>query len=444
MPVSLGRPNKLRVPTLRVADIAALMVGLPMCAGLSAPALAADMQIADIRDTLDTAVQGPNYINGIPDPFFDVYVADHEQFDTNVFRLANGVDVKQFVGPNASREDHINSPTAGLDGQWVLGKQIVDLQLRADENRFSQNTDLNNFSTNDKVAWNWGLGSVFSGQVGADYTRALTSFVNALIYNRNVYSRSEYFAAARYQVGPRWALYGGVLDSNLKVEDVATQFNNYHQKTVDMGAELAVSDKDTFGLDYRYTDARYPNAISLAGSTFDPDYRDTRVRLLAKRVLTEKTTLDLSAGYLRREYANSAIGSFSGPIWRVAMGWQPTEKTQLVVSTWRELQSYLTDQTNYYRGTGASIAPTWIASEKISLSLTVSREDQTFIGSSFGAQNQLARRDTVNSQVLTFTYTPIRALIFDVSYNHAQRDSNQPLRPFTDSLAAAGVKFMFL
>jgi hypothetical protein len=438
--LTTSRPD--RFTGFRVANLAALaVVALPASMGVFAPARA-DVQIADLRDTLDTAVRGPSLINGVDDPVFDVYVADHEQFDNNVFRLSNGTNVQTTIGPAASREDHINSPSAGLDGQWVLGRQTVDLQLRADDNRFSQNTDLNNVSTVDKLAWNWGLGSVLFGQVGVDYTRALLSYVNALVYNRNTYQQSQFFAAGRYQVGPRWALYGGVLDTNLTVEDAATQFNDFHRKAVDLGTELATSEQDTFGVDYRYTDTRYPNAIQLAASSFDPDYREDRLRFLAKRALTEKTTVDVSAGYLRRDYGNSIIGAFSGPIWRAALGWQPTEKTQLVVSAWRELNSYLTDQTNYYRTTGVSVVPTWTPSEKISLSLTVSREDLSFIGSSVSVQNQLARRGTLNSQALNFTYTPIRALTFDASYIHEQR-STEILRAYNDGLATAGVRFMF-
>jgi hypothetical protein len=403
----------------------------------------ADVQIADVRDTLDTAVRGPSLINGIADPIFDVYVADHEEFDNNVFRVPNGTNVQTTVGPTASKEDHINSPSAGLDGQWVLGRQTVDLQLRADDNRYSRNTNLDNVSTNDRLAWNWGLGSVLFGQVGVDYIRSLLSYVNAVVYNRNTYQETQVFAAGRYQVGPRWALYGGILDTNFTVEDAATQSNNFRRKAVDMGTELATSPEDTIGVDYRYTDSRYPNAVQLAGSFFDPDYREDRLRFLAKRALTEKTTVDVSAGYLRRDYGNSLIGSFSGPIWRAALGWQPTDKTLLVVTTYRELQSYLTDQTNYYKATGVSIAPTWIPTEKITLALLVSREDQSSVGSSTNVQNQLARHGTSNSQSLNLTYAPLRALTFDASFAHNQRGTDELLRAYNDGLATVGFRFMF-
>jgi exopolysaccharide biosynthesis operon protein EpsL len=400
----------------------------------------ADVQIADITDTLDNAVRGPRLINGSTDPYFDIYGAFRAQFDNNIFRLPSGADVQQVVGPSASREDHVNSPSAGLDGQWALGRQIFSVQAQVADNRYSQNSNLNNVSTIDKATWNWGVASVLSGQVGADFTRSLLSFVNAQFYDRNTYEQSQYFAAARYQVGPRWALYGGVLDTNFTVENAATNYNDFRRKAVDMGAELETSRDDSFGVDYRYTDTHYPNSVVGSNSS---DYREDRLRFLAKAVLTEKTTMDLSAGVLKRNYESSVIGSFSGPIWRGALGWQPTLKTQLIFTVWRDLQAYLTDTTNYYRTTGVSIAPTWTPSEKISLVLTVSHEDQHYIGSSNNAQNLLLRRDTFNSQVVSLTYTPIRALIFDFSYGHEQRDSNEPVHAYNDGLASIGAKFMF-
>ena len=108
----------------RVIHLAAFVaIALPMNIGLSTLVLA-DVQIADITDTLDNAVKGPRLINGSTDPYFDIFAADREQFDSNVFRLASSTDVLQTVGPAASRQDHINSPSAGLDGQWSLGRQI--------------------------------------------------------------------------------------------------------------------------------------------------------------------------------------------------------------------------------------------------------------------------------------------------------------------------------
>jgi exopolysaccharide biosynthesis operon protein EpsL len=428
---------------LKRSNIAALLVVVvPVCAATwSARAFA--VEIVDARDTLDRAVAGPSYIGGKDEDAFDIYVADRELFDSNVYRLPNGTDVAALIGPSAAKQDHINSPSAGLDSQWVTGRQSIAVQLHVDDNRFAQNTDLDNVSSTDSLVWNWGLGGVLSGQLGADYLRALASFINTNIYSRNVYQRTEVFAAARYQLGPRWAIYGGLLNTNFSLAESATKGNDSHQKSGDLGVEFATNVEDSFALDYRYTDARYPNAIVLNAAAFDPDYREDRLSLLMKRALSDKTSIDLSAGYLKRDYASTAIDSFKGVIWRGSLGWQPTDKTQLIVSVYRNLQAYLTDQTNYYRATGASISPVWTATEKVSFSFLASREEQSYIGSSTVAPNVTARRDTATAEQAAITYTATRSLSFDATYRHEQRESNQQLRSYTDELASVGVRFQF-
>jgi exopolysaccharide biosynthesis operon protein EpsL len=423
-------------------SISALCVVLPVLGG-AWPTKTFAVEIIDARDTLDKAVAGPALIGGSDEDILNIYVADREQYDSNVFRLPSGTNAATVVGPSASKEDQINSPAAGLDGQWIFGRQSIALAVRADDNLYAHNSDLNNVSSNDKLVWNWGLGSVLSGQVGADYLRQLASFINTNVYTRNVYQRTEAFAAGRYQIGPRWAIYGGVMNTEFSLAQSASKGNNSHQKSVDVGAELATNVDDSFGWDYRYTDARYPNAIVLNASQFDPDYREDRARFLLKRALTVKTSIDLSAGYLKRDYGNPAIGSFTGPIWRASLGWQPTDKTQLIGSTWRDLQAYFTDQTNYYRATGVSLTPTWMASEKITVSLLLTREAQAYIGSSAIAVSEAARRDTLNAEAASFSYAATRALLFDVTFRHEQRSSNVQLRTYTDELASAGVKFTF-
>jgi hypothetical protein len=289
------------------------------------------------------------------------------------------------------------------------------------------------------------LGSVLSGQVGADYSRYLASFVNTAVYTRDVISQSEYFAAARLQLGPRWAVFGGLLEGNnsLSAAQSTVRVNNSHSKSVDIGADFATSADDTIGVDYRYTDSRYPNSIVLNGASFDPDYRDERARVLAKYVVSAKTVIDANVGYLKRTYSSSAVGSFAGDIWRASLQWQPTAKTQLVVAAWRQLEAELTAQTDYFVSAGESLSPVWTASEKVTLSLTVARDERNYVGSNPGVSTLQARRDSVTAEQVTMNYKPTRALNVILSYGHERRNSNQPIFQYNDDKANAGLSFKF-
>jgi exopolysaccharide biosynthesis operon protein EpsL len=404
---------------------------------------------AEYRDTLDKAVAAPDSADVERGKQLYYYVGDALTYDSNLFRLpasTTNLATLPGLGPNSSRSDYTNSASAGLSAQWLVGnRQSVDLDLRVDDNRFRRNTNLNNVSSTDRLVWNWGLGSVISGQVGADYSRYLASFVNTAVYTRDVISQSEYFAAARLQLGPRWAIFGGLLEGNnsFSAAQSTLSANNSHSKSVDIGADFATSAEDTIGFDYRYTDSRYPNSIVLNGASFDPDFRDERARVLAKYVVSAKTVIDASAGYLKRAYSSSAIGSFTGDIWRGSLQWQPTTKTQLVVVGWRQLEADLTAQTDYFVSSGESLSPVWTASEKVTLSLLVSRDERSYIGSNSVVSVPQARRDSVTSEGVTMNYTPTRALTVTVSYTHERRNSNQAIFQYNDDKANAGLSFKF-
>ena len=402
------------------------------------------LAVDDNSDTLDRAVAAPELTLEQRKDHFDPYVGDDISYDSNLYRQAPGVDLATLpgIGPNPSGEDYLNTATAGLDAEWLTGKrQSIDLDLRADDNRYFRNTDLDNISSSDRLIWNWALGGVMLGQVGADYSRFLAGFANTGIYSRTMVDQTEYFAGARYQVGPRWALFGGLL--NRKFDLTTSQFNDFNAKLVEFGAEYRTNAANRVGFDYRYTDARYPNAIVVSGSSFDPDYREDRARLLVTYALSEKLIVDANAGYLRRYYPSNAIGDFSGETWRVSLPWQPTPKTLLVATVWRNLQADLTAQTDYFVVDGAKLSPLWIASAKVSFSPSISREKHNYIGSNPGVVVPQARRDTLTAETGSIIYTPTKVITLTVSAAHEVRDSNMPQYHYNDERGDVDITFKF-
>src|ERR1700761_6675444 len=142
----------------------------------------------EYRDPLDLAVAAPDDFSGIDrSDRLDLDAGYHLNYDNNLFRLpASVTDISTLpgIGLNPSRNDYTNSVSGGLDAEWLTGaRQALDVDLRVDDNFFVHNSDLNNVSTNDRIAWNYGLGSQLSGQVGADYSRVLAGFMNTEVYS---------------------------------------------------------------------------------------------------------------------------------------------------------------------------------------------------------------------------------------------------------------------
>ncbi len=405
----------------------------------------------EYKDALDIAIAPPQDVSAVQRTNRLILSAgDTYTYDSNIYRLPSGTDLTTLpgIGSNPSRQDSIDVITGALDGEWLTGaRQSVDVGLRADYNKFFKNSDLDNVSTNDRVAWNWGLGSTLSGRVGADYTRILGGFSNVQVYSRDIVNRSDFFASMRYQVGPRWGIFGGLLGSDYSVTSAQATYNNSRSRGADAGFDFS-NETSRFGFDYRYNDSRAPNSAVLNGVVFDPDFREERARVLVRYAFTEKTLLDASAGYLKRDYPSAAIGSFSGEIWRAALQWQPTPKTQLLFGAWQQLDADLTAQTDYYVDKGVSLTPEWIASEKVTVSATISHDSQNYVGSNpvgpipvdFTGQ---ARHDTLTSETGSLVYTPIRAIVLTFTAGHVKRNSNVSQFEYNDFQGSANITYKF-
>jgi len=406
----------------------------------------------EYKDPLDIAVSPSDEVAAAQrTDRLTLLVGDTYTYDDNIYRLPSGTTNLiglPGIGRNPSRNDSIDTITAGLDGEWLTGaRQSVDVSLRADDNLFIRNTDLNNVSTNDRVAWNWDVGGVLSGMLGADYTRLLGGFVNVQVYSQDIINRADYFGSMRYQLGPRWGIFGGIMGTTYSVTSPQATYNNSTSKGGDAGVDFT-TELNRIGFDYRYNDSRAPNSAILNGVVFDPDYREERARVLFRHAFSEKTILDASAGYMKRDYPSTAIGSFSGEVWRAALQWQPTPKTQLLVGAWQQLAADLTSQTDYFVDKGQSITPQWIPSEKVTVSATVSHDTNAYVGANPVGPIPVAvlgqpRHDTATSETVSVVYTPIRAITLTFTAAYIKRDSNIPAFQFDDFTGSVNVTYRF-
>jgi hypothetical protein len=399
---------------------------------VSASAVAAGPNDSDYTDTPDQ---------------YKVFVSDQYSYDDNVFRLptyfpfiANGP--VNGLAPDASRQDHFDTVSVGTDDHWGFSRQSLSLMLQLSENYFVRNTNLDNTSGIGDFLWTWQFGSLLSGHVGVDYVRQLANSSQTLFYGKDLVTSYNDYADLRYELGPHWTVFGGLRNFDTTNSAVEVQVNDYRSQAANGGLEYATSAKDTIGAEYRYTTAHAPQNALYAG--FDVhDYTEKTARINVKYLPTDKTSIDGYGGYLQREYPNTDVGEFSGDVWRVNFNWQPTDKTRLIASAWRDLQAYVAAESNYFIAKGESFSPTWAGSEKITLSATFSWVKQDYIASSPGFITLGARRDTVNSQIVSLIYFPERSVTLTLSYENESHNSNVSQFVYADRLMSAAVKVAF-
>ncbi len=205
---------------------------------------------------------------------------------------------------------------------------------------------------------------------------------------RDIIDRQEYFANGRYQIGPRWAVYGTLDDSYIKNLGTGQEFNDLDLETGKVGVEMATSQANTIGAEYRFTHGRYPHqdGATLNGQPFDPDYNENSGVVLIKYAPTDKTTFNADAGYLQRNYPDNP------GVWRVfrrhlapevSMAGTTEQDQPLGDREPRDLQAYLYAQSDYFVQDGVSVSPVWMETDKITWVAVVAWYKQDYIESSF-------------------------------------------------------------
>lgn len=378
----------------------------------------------------------------------DFFVADKYTVDDNLFRLpASPTYLITYVGPNASREDHINIVSAGADAQKSWNRQIFLLNVEVDNNRYARNRELNATTGNGSFLWNWQAGAYWAGQAGITYNRFIPNFQNSLFYGHDTISSRESFGKATFQGGPHWAFSGGVSETDTSHSNTALRADDFKSKSESLGVHYFTLAEGSIGWDYIHSAGSFSSAGVFNSAAYDRDFSNNSARFSAKYALSGSTVFSASAGYLNHKNPSTDIGAFSGDVWRVGLDWRALAKLQVIFAGWRDLYAYLDAQSAFFVSKGFSVAPTWTPRDKITFTLLASHETHDFLGAGDGAPDVIpqfdARRDRVTSEQLSVAYTPRQALKLKLSAQHQQRESNVQRFVFDDNLFAADLTFTF-
>lgn len=376
-------------------------------------------------------------------------VGDKFTYDDNLFRVPSP-HTPGFVlpGPGSSLEDSINTASAGIDGRWTLGRQVLGLQLNAADNQFIHNTSLDNVSSTDKILWDWRFGNKLSGEAGADYVRALADFANSEFYSKDLVGATGFFGNGLWDLGPHLRLKAGIRHDEVTHSAAAREGEDYSASSGNFGFEYATSSLNAWGLNYQYTNAAFGQEYTLNGLPFNPDYHDNALNLYFRYAPSAVTQVEAGAGYVGRKYPDAAIGSagigdFSGPVWHASVQWQPSIQSGIKISTWRDLRANLDAQSNYFVSTGATIAPVWSPIERLKVSIEISHENQNFIGSNITIGSLPQRHDAVTTEQIVAAYKPRRRVQIDLSYHVEQRKSDLAIAQYKDDVASMRVRWSF-
>jgi exopolysaccharide biosynthesis operon protein EpsL len=361
--------------------------------------------------------------------------------DDNLFRVAEAPGPDGALAPGQSRSDYINRLTAGFGDDVRIGRQVLRAKGRVHDVRFQRNDQLDHTAGDARASWEWQVLSAWSGTIAAEYGRTLADFANSITTEKDLVETTGYSASARYELGPRWSLsaYGRHARTEHSLE--LRQIENFEADSGRFALDYQTPSQHAFGIEYRYIDAKFPDAVLDEAQRHSGSYEDNAALARMTYTASVHTRLRASFGYVNRSDADGTEGEYSGNTWRAAVDWTPREKFSTTLQAWHELKAYVDAESDYFVADGVSLAPTWNPRRTISLSLDLSYEEQEYIGSSLPLPDSTGRVDKVTSALSSFTWSPRPYLQFQLSYRFSDRDSNRDSRRYDAQVAGASIRW---
>lgn len=359
------------------------------------------------------------------------FVSESLTYDNNLFRISED----RPPGAQLKTGDFINKASIGGRIHKALSRQIFDLDLQVDDNRYAANNQLDNVSTKDSAVWLWQVDHDWTGRLGAEYSRSLAGFENTQFFSLDLLDRPAYYFDIRYQLNSKFRFDAGWRKSDTSHSAAARQNQNIESQTSHGGVTFLTSKGNSLGVEYAHTDARFPlRQLSFGVGAVDIAYQENLARALFKYDYSPKLHFEGQAGYLMRSHPNLPQTDYQGEIWRIGMTWMPTAKTIVAVSTWHELAAFTELASNYYISEGVSFTPSWNITNKIVLSGQARMETQNHSG---------VRKDELFSSQVNVSYAPVHCAELNLAYQFYQRDSNRQSYSYAGDSITATVRLKF-
>jgi exopolysaccharide biosynthesis operon protein EpsL len=375
--------------------------------------------IADNQDTFN-AVAGINW-----------------QHDDNLFRAPSGSNLAP-----AHRSDQVESGFVGVRIDKLYALQHFRVNFTHSAYRYQNNSSLK-FDTNEyNAAWLWSLTPALTGNLSTERSegRDTSQDLNGR-KTFNVTTTENYRFDADWSPHDNWHMLAGVANYRLKNSQVLNEQSGYTQNSINGGVKYVFGSGSTISLIGYGRSANYDQRQLVVNSILDTGFGEREVDSTVHWVLTGKSTINLMAGYLHRNYDHFTQRNFSQPVARAEYIWTPTGRIQISAIMARDVSGYESTTSSYTVRDMISITPSWAITDKISLQGNVNIADRKFKGNGIGGT--FARDDTEKSASIGINWLPWRYLTIGANLQHSSRSSNQPGIDFTDNIAGVSAQLIF-
>jgi len=334
---------------------------------------------------------------------------------------------RQSSAPNS---DTVTSAglLGGIDQRY--GRQHVTLDGSLQNNRYSNNRELNYRSHSLRGALNWQTVGNLSGVLSAKSDRSMADFNIGRdvqpIFKKNIESSDEYQAIARLGVSTRYTLEGGWTHRSRSF--TAEEYDSlvYRQNTASLGVYATPAGNVRLGLVARHTKGKNPRYRTDLLNRAPNDYSRDDVDLTARWTLGGHSTLNARISRSKTQNSLDLLRDFSGTTGAVGWNWQPTAKLQFSAQYSRDTGLESTVRTGDLNRvyTNWQLSSSYALTSKLSLNARASTNSARR-NSDSGVTVADAIDDT-KSYNLGLRWAFSRAFSLGCQYDHVSRNNSVP------------------
>ena len=305
------------------------------------------------------------------------------QSNSNIWNLAPGAP--PIFHPNdPKRGDSYDSYGGTFDMGYVWSRQSLTFHIDGHDYKYEHFDDLDHQEYKVSGDWNWAIGPVLDGSIGANRNRDMVPFydyigtqIGAQQPNAAVLSLQTTQAEhARFniRVGADWRLETLVSTSTSDSPRPGLPHLSLREDTGQEAIKYTGAAGLTAGIAATYVRGTYsgadqaadPNFIPVDAQVIDPHYHQVAFQGTASYSLNPGSALDGAAGYSKRTSANG-IDNLSGLTGSLAYRRNLTAKTRVKFELSRVLNSYITNAGSEIDTSGL-FQIDWEATRKIGVS----------------------------------------------------------------------------
>ena len=368
---------------------------------------------------------------------FNVIAGINWQHDDNLFRAPAGL----VLAP-AQRSDQITSGFAGIRIDKLYALQHFRFYYTHSAYRYQNNNSLK-FDTNEyQAAWLWALTPYLTGNLSSDRAegRDTSQDINGQkVFN--IRTTENHRFDADWSPYGNWHLLAGVANYRLKNSQTLNGQSDYTQNSINGGLKYVFGSGTSMSLIGYGRSANYDQRQLVTTSVLDTGFGERELDANVNWILTGKSRLNLTAGYLHRSYDHFSQRNFSQPLGSAEYIWTPTGKIQVSAITARQVSGYESTTSNYTVRDMIGISPSWAITDKIFLQANADIASRKFRGNGIGGS--VAREDTEKDASIGINWLPWRYLTLGASLQRSTRSSNQPGIDYKDTTAGVSAQLLF-